>query len=80
MRKIKNGNLCQVVGGTHKGKSGIAADLHTSKSGAITLTIIQSDGIRFKTLAKNVALIIDKKEMDTRKENHSDKPNPNDTI
>jgi ribosomal protein L24 len=34
--KLKNGEQCLVVGGTHKGKSGIVQDLKTSKTGHIT--------------------------------------------
>ncbi|MCC6842833.1 MAG: hypothetical protein IT264_07105 [Saprospiraceae bacterium] len=44
------------MGGTHKGKSGIIQDLRTSKTGHITLTVLQKDGTRFKTLGKNVVL------------------------
>lgn len=51
---IQDGDACRVVGGTHKGKTGVARDLHTSKSGAVTLTIVQANGERFKTLARNV--------------------------
>ena len=54
---IKEGDLCQVIGGTHKGKSGTARDLNTSKTGHLTLTIVQSSGERFKTLAKNVVVV-----------------------
>jgi ribosomal protein S4E len=43
-----------VIAGTHKGKSGIVRDIHTSKTGAVTITVVQPDGERFKTLAKNV--------------------------
>lgn len=51
---IKDGDQCTVVGGTHKGKSGIVQDLNTSKTGHITITVMQKNGVRFKTLAKNV--------------------------
>ena len=44
-RKLKNGDWCIVVDGTHKGKSGIAQDIKTSKTGHIT--IIQKDGRLF---------------------------------
>lgn len=50
----ENGCFCRVVAGTHKGKEGIASDLNISKTGHITLTITQENGIRFKTLARNV--------------------------
>lgn len=53
---VKDGDPCLVTHGTHKGKSGIARDLNISKTGHLTLTIVQMDGVRFKTLAKNVEL------------------------
>jgi len=53
---VKEGDLCDVTAGTHAGKSGTAADLNVSKTGHPTLTIVQSNGERFKTLAKNVAV------------------------
>ena len=53
---VKNGGHCLVVAGTHKGKQGIVRDLNTSKTGAITVTVAQSNGMRFKTLAKNVVV------------------------
>lgn len=52
-----NGAHCYVIAGTHKGKSGIIADLHLSKTGHLTLTVIQENGVRFKTLGKNVQVI-----------------------
>ena len=55
-KDLKNGAHCHVIAGTHKGKSGIIADLHTSKTGHLTLTMIQENGVRFKTLGKNVRL------------------------
>jgi ribosomal protein S4E len=54
--KLKDGDFCTVTGGTHKGKSGIARDIHTSKTGHDTVTILQKNGERFKTLAKNVTV------------------------
>ena len=54
--KLKNGDHCTVVGGTHKGKSGIVQDLKTSKTGHITITVLQKNGERFKTLGKNVVI------------------------
>lgn len=51
---MKDGDYCQVTGGTHKGKQGKVTDIHTSKTGAITITVVQDNGVRFKTLAKNV--------------------------
>lgn len=51
---LKNGDQCQVIAGTHKGKSGTVADLNTSKTGHITITVVQANGERFKTLGRNV--------------------------
>ncbi len=53
---LKDGATCAVTGGTHKGKSGIVRDLNLSKTGHWTLTVVQATGVRFKTLAKNVAV------------------------
>ncbi|HVZ12450.1 MAG TPA: RNA-binding protein [Patescibacteria group bacterium] len=54
---LKDGDKCKVIGGVHAGKSGNVTDIKTSKTGAITITVIQNNGERFKTLAKNVTLI-----------------------
>ena len=53
---VKDGAPCKVIGGTHKGKSGIVRDINTSKTGQVTITVVQADGVRFKTLARNVAV------------------------
>lgn len=53
---LKDGDFCKVVAGTHKGKSGIVQDIKTSKTGHITITVLQKNGIRFKTLGKSVEL------------------------
>ena len=53
---LKDGAACRVIGGTHKGKSGIVRDINTSKTGHLTITVVQADGERFKTLAKNVSV------------------------
>jgi ribosomal protein S4E len=55
--KIKNGAHCTVIAGTHAGKSGMVRDINTSKTGHVTITVIQANGVRFKTLAKNVKVI-----------------------
>jgi ribosomal protein S4E len=55
-RAPKDGEHCKVVGGTHAGKSGIVRDLNTSKTGHLTITVVQDNGERFKTLAKNVVV------------------------
>ena len=52
----KDGDHCVVIGGTHKRKAGTVHDLNTSKTGAVTITVVQANGDRFKTLAKNVAV------------------------
>jgi ribosomal protein S4E len=52
--KLKDGASCKVIGGTHEGKSGIVRDIKTGKTGHVSITVIQANGVRFKTLAKNV--------------------------
>ena len=54
--KIKDGAKCKVVVGTHEGKYGTVKDINTSKTGHVTITVVQPDGERFKTLAKNVVV------------------------
>ena len=54
--KLKDGAQCKVVGGAHEGKGGIVRDINTSKTGHVTITVVQPNGERFKTLAKNVTL------------------------
>ena len=54
--KLKDGDKCTVVGGTHTGKSGTVRDIHLSKTGHITITVEQQNGVRFKTLGKNVVV------------------------
>ena len=51
---IQDGAHCTVVAGTHKGKSGTVTDINTSKTGHVTITVVQPNGDRFKTLARNV--------------------------
>ena len=54
---VKDGDGCRVTGGTHKGKSGIVRDLNVSKTGHVTITVVQESGDRFKTLARNVEVV-----------------------
>jgi ribosomal protein S4E len=54
--KLKDGDQCNVVGGTHVGKSGIVRDIKTSKTGNITITVEQENGVKFKILGKNVVV------------------------
>jgi ribosomal protein S4E len=54
---MKDGELCKVIGGTHAGKAGIVRDIKTGKTGHVSITVVQADGERFKTLAKNVTML-----------------------
>jgi len=40
----------------HKRKSGTVRDLHASKTGHITTTVEQKNGVRFKALARSVTV------------------------
>lgn len=53
---IRDGDHCVVIAGTHAGKSGTVRDIKLSKTGHTTITVVQSNGERFKTLVKNVKL------------------------
>lgn len=57
---MRQGHVCDTggspVGGTHAGKSGTVTDIKTSKTGHVTITVVQKDGVRFKTLARNVVV------------------------
>ena len=55
--KLKDGDHCKVVGGTHVGKSGTVTDINLSKTGHITITVVQSNGVRFKKKKKNVIVL-----------------------
>lgn len=54
--KLKDGAACKVMGGAHEGKSGIVRDIKTGKTGHVSITVVQSNGTRFKTLARNVEI------------------------
>ena len=54
--KLRDGAHCTVVGGTHKGKSGTVRDIKTGKTGHVSITVVQPNGVRFKTLARNVQM------------------------
>jgi ribosomal protein L24 len=54
--KLREGDQCKVVAGTHAGKSGTVRDIITSKTGHITITVVQKSGERFKTLGRNVSV------------------------
>lgn len=52
--KLKDGARCKVVGGTNAGKSGVVSDIKTGKTGHVSITVTQANGVRLKTLARNV--------------------------
>ena len=54
--KVRDGDYCVVVAGTHAGKSGVVSDCKTSKTGHVTITVQQASGVRFKTLARNISV------------------------
>ena len=55
--KLTEGTKCRVIRGTHAGKSGVVKDVNKSKTGAVTITVLQKNGDRFKTLATNVQVV-----------------------
>lgn len=54
--KLRDGEQCKVVGGAHAGQSGVVRDMKTGKTGHASITVVQPNGERFKTLAKNVVI------------------------
>jgi ribosomal protein S4E len=44
--QLHDGAKCVVVAGTHAGKSGRVTDMKTSKTGAVTITVVQADGVK----------------------------------
>lgn len=54
--QLQDGAKCQVIGGVHVGKSGVVRDIKTGKTGFVSITVVQANGERFKTLAKNVTI------------------------
>ncbi|MEQ1820743.1 MAG: KOW motif-containing protein [Terricaulis sp.] len=52
----RNGDYCVVIAGTHSGKSGVVQDRKVSKTGHVTITVQQANGVRFKTLARSVEI------------------------
>lgn len=46
-----------VVAVIHAGKAGTVRDINTSKTGHITITVVQKNGVMFKTLCKIVTVI-----------------------
>ncbi|OCX53224.1 ribosomal protein S4E [Mucilaginibacter sp. PPCGB 2223] len=53
---LKNGDYCHVTAGIHKGKQGTVRDINISKTGHMTITVVQPNGDRFKTLGRNVVV------------------------
>jgi ribosomal protein S4E len=52
-----DGSQCKVIAGAHIGKSGVIRDIKTGKTGFVSITVVQSNGERFKTLAKNIVVV-----------------------
>jgi ribosomal protein S4E len=50
---VADGDRCEVVAGTHRGKTGTVQDRKLSKTGHATITVRQDSGVCFKTLARN---------------------------
>jgi ribosomal protein S4E len=55
--QLRDGARCKVIGGTHAGETGTVHDIKTGKTGHVSITVKQSNGERFKTLAKNVVIL-----------------------
>ena len=53
---LRDGAQCKVIGGTHEGKVGTVRDIKTGKTGFVSITVVQPNGNKFKTLAKNVVI------------------------
>ena len=51
---VANGDRCEVVTGTQRGKTGTVEDYKLSKTGHATITVRQDSAVCFKTLARNV--------------------------
>lgn len=56
-KNIQDGSKCNVVAGVHVGKAGRITDIKISKTGCVTISVVQANGERFKTLAKNVVVV-----------------------
>jgi hypothetical protein len=53
---LVDGAHCDVIGGTHAGKSGVVTDIKAGSTGHVSITVVQADGVKLKTLAKNVTV------------------------
>jgi ribosomal protein S4E len=56
--EVRNGDRCRVTGGVHRGREGTVEDFHVSKGGNATITVREDGGARFKTLARNVEVLV----------------------
>ena len=55
---VIDGAKCKVIGGVHAGKSGTVRDIKIGKMyKQVSITVVQSNGQRCKTLAKNVIIV-----------------------
>ena len=55
---LREGAKCEVIAGTHAGKSGLVKDITVGAThGQKSITVVQNDGERFKTLARNVRIL-----------------------
>jgi ribosomal protein S4E len=54
---VVDGAHCKVINGVHAGKSGTIRDIKTGKTGHVSVTVVQADGERLKTLARNVIVL-----------------------
>ncbi|MBI3789733.1 MAG: RNA-binding protein [Gemmatimonadetes bacterium] len=52
--QLTDGAHVRVIEGTHAGKAGTVHDIKTGKTGHVSITVRQANGVRFKTLARNV--------------------------
>lgn len=55
-RPLRDGANCRVIGGVHNGESGIVRDIKTGPTGHVSITVVPANGVRFKTLARNVSV------------------------
>ncbi len=54
--QLEDGAQCIVIGGTHAGKSGIVRHIKTGETGHVSISVVKTSGVRFKTLTKNVII------------------------
>lgn len=54
--KLADGVRCKVTAGVHAGKVGVVRDMKTGATGHVSITVVQPNGDRFKTLARHVVV------------------------